>query len=89
MHFHVPISSKALPDYLVRNMGFISLKISRDSVVIRGTPALISYAAFSVGLELIEDAAPRRLALSWLTAAGTTKPISATISPAQNSNCSI
>jgi len=65
MHFHAPISSKALPDYLVRNMGFIGLKISRDSVLIRGTPALISYAAFGVASEFIEDANPRRLALQW------------------------
>jgi hypothetical protein len=46
-------------------MGFIGLKLTRDSAVIRGAPAIVSYGAFSMLVEMLEDQVVRRLALSW------------------------
>lgn len=63
--FNASITSRALPDYLIRNMGYIGLRVMGDSIAVRAAPALASYAAFSMLVELVEANPVRRSALRW------------------------
>lgn len=69
MRYQVPISSAALPDYLIRNNGFIGIVQRERWCALRGAPGRISYAAFGRALEVIEECRPERISLSWFDGA--------------------
>ena len=63
--YQTDVSSTALPDFLVRNHGYIRMVVSSDTLAVRGAPSRVSYATLAELTNQIETLAPRRCALSW------------------------
>lgn len=63
--YGAPISSSALPDFLVRNAGFIEIGLSHESVVIRAAPSRVDLTSYSSLVRLISQGNYRRASLSW------------------------
>jgi len=65
LHFNAPISSHALPSFLIRNVGYVGVKVDGDTALVKAAPAHVSYRAFSVAVEMLEQRPMRRVALQW------------------------
>lgn len=63
--FEVDVAGADLPDFLVRNQGYIGVKFSGEALAVHGAPGRISYAATAELATQIERLAPRRCSLSW------------------------
>lgn len=53
------LSSEALPDFLVRNVGFIELGFNGDTATIRCAPARIELAGYSRAIRIVHQHNPR------------------------------
>lgn len=65
-HYHAPLSSQSLPDFLVRNGSHIELKMQRDSLAVRAVPNRITLASFSKAARIVKQHNFNRATLSWL-----------------------
>ena len=63
--YGAPLSSSSLPDFLVRNAGFIELKLAEESVVIRAAPSRVDLTCYSSLVRMISQRNYRRASLSW------------------------
>lgn len=65
-HYHAPLSSQSLPDFLVRSGSHIELKIQRDSLAVRAVPARVSTACYAKAARIVQQHAFNRATLTWL-----------------------
>lgn len=63
--FYANRSAIGFADFLVRNLGYISLSFYDDSCALRASPARTALPALATAGRLMADAAPTRVTLSW------------------------
>ena len=63
--FNCSVSNAALPGFLVRNMGWASLRVTGDAIAIKVTPGRLSSATYLSMAKRVHARKPRRMSLSW------------------------
>ena len=65
MMFHARIDSSALPDYLVRNHGYVEVSHSQNGCLVRFAPGRLKYDCYVTTIGLIEEHCKERGSLVW------------------------
>lgn len=65
MQYHSRTDSKALPDYLVRNHGYVEIVCSAHGCSLRFAPGQLNYDCYVSTIGIIEDRCQARATIAW------------------------